>query len=204
MESAGGPLRRDEAVQDHQPLIVRPVLFRLAIDRVHARRGREHRAQQVGLVRINSHRQTGLRRQFQLGMIVGGKAVVRRQGDAQDARGARAVFEAGLLVRARRKRQLLRARGARGPPCRAGRNRARASPCAAACRSCAPRRRSPRGPDRWPSGASRSCAGPRSRSNRRPAARADSCGGAGAAGSRSAVRPGAHEHDLAGAPPACA
>ena len=64
------PLRRNEAVQNHQAGVVRPVLFGAPVDRRDTRRGGEHRAQQFRLRRVDGHRQRGLRRQFQFGMIV--------------------------------------------------------------------------------------------------------------------------------------
>ncbi len=57
-----GPLRRNEAVQDHQAAVVGAVLLRLAVDGGDARRGGEHGPQQVGLVGIDGDGESGLRR----------------------------------------------------------------------------------------------------------------------------------------------
>ena len=68
------PLRRDEAVEDHQAVIVGPVLFGPAVDGGDARRAASTGRQQFGLGGVDHHLERGLRGQFEFGVIVVGEA----------------------------------------------------------------------------------------------------------------------------------
>ena len=60
---------------------------------IDARVGRKRRAHQFRLIGIGDHVQSALLRQFQRGVVVGGKGIPRIQAGFQDSRGPRANLE---------------------------------------------------------------------------------------------------------------